>query len=70
MHLANLRVTIKSVSEDMAELETEQGQTIQIPKQLLPNATQGMSLYLAADDKPLVDANTSGKDVLNEIIKD
>ncbi|MBI4090695.1 MAG: hypothetical protein HY422_01605 [Candidatus Komeilibacteria bacterium] len=69
MILANLRVTVKEVTATDVVLETEQGQPIRIPAQLLPDAKTGMSLYLAADGKPLVSTDTHAKDILNEMIR-
>jgi hypothetical protein len=70
MILANLRVKVKKVTEVTIELETDQGQLISMPKDLLPNSQPGSVLFLAADGKPLVGSEQNAKDVLNEVIKE
>ena len=70
MLIANLRVTVKKITEDSVELSTEQGQIITVPKDLIPGANEGQVIYLAADEQPLVSAETRAKDVLNEVIKE
>jgi len=70
MILANLRVTVTSVTDDTVELKTEQGQIITVPRQLLPDVTEGAELYLAADAKPMKGSDEHAKEILNEILKD
>jgi len=70
MLLPNLKVTIAEVTDAFLLLKTEQGQTITVPKNLMPGAGEGMQIYLAADGKPLVNSDTHAKDVLNELIKE
>ena len=69
MLLPNLKVTVAEVTDTFLLLKTEQGQTITVPKNLILGASQGMQVYLAADSKPLVSADTHAKDVLNELVK-
>lgn len=69
MILPNLRVTVKEVTESDIILETELGQRITVPAELMAEAKAGMSLYLSADGKPLVSTDTHAKDILNEMIK-
>ncbi|MEK7584426.1 MAG: hypothetical protein AAB490_04215 [Patescibacteria group bacterium] len=68
MLLPNLKVTVAEVTDAFLLLKTEQGQTITVPKNLMPGASEGMQFYLAADGKPLVSADTHAKDVLNEVM--
>lgn len=69
MILANLRVTVKELTASDIILETELGQRITVPAELMPEAKAGMSLYLAADGKPLVSTDKHAKDILNEMIR-
>ena len=70
MILSNLKVTVKTITNDAVALETDQGNTITLPKHLLPGIQSGAILFIAVDEKPLVSSEQHAKDILNEIIKD
>lgn len=67
MLIPNLRLRIASI-DAVITLKTENGQTISVPKDLLPDVIVGAEVYLAVDKKPLVSAEQSAKDILNEIV--
>ena len=69
MKLQNLRMTVTEVTDTEVVMQTEQGQTIKIPAQLLPDVKKNEQLYFALDEKPLVSSDKHAKDILNEMIK-
>ena len=70
MILQNLRVKVTQVTDDGITVETEQEETIVIPRHLVPEAKEGMGLFLAIDQKPLISSEKQAKDILNEIIRE
>ena len=69
MILDNLSVTIKEVTDTSVEVSDESGQTLVVPRSILPNAIKGSQLYISIDTDQMVSKETHAKDVLNEIVK-
>lgn len=69
MILNNLRVTVDEITPNLVTVVTDQGERLDLPRHLMPDASKGMELYIAVDQKPLMDANQRAKDILNEMIR-
>ncbi|OGY89819.1 MAG: hypothetical protein A3B30_02195 [Candidatus Komeilibacteria bacterium RIFCSPLOWO2_01_FULL_52_15] len=69
MLLDNLHVVVDDVTMNVVILQTDEGQRLEIPRQMLPDVIRGVELYLAIDDFPLARAGKQAKDILNELIQ-
>ena len=70
MILNNARVIVTSIDDQTVTLESENGGSIKIPRELLPDAAEGAQLYIALDSRPLTSSEKKAKEILNEIISE
>ena len=66
MLIRNVKLIVAKIEGDKVSLHSELGQEIIVDKDFLGTVKETQTIYLAADDKPLM--LTDPKEVLNEII--